>query len=112
MLDALESVRIVTADGNIIDASQSIQPDLFWAVRGAGSNFGIITSAIYKTYKASNNGQILNADFVFSANANQSFWQILKSFDYSLPSRLALTAVAFYDRAHQQVKYLDELISN
>lgn len=111
MLDALESVRVVTADGKLVEASKTQHPDLFWAIRGAGSNFGIVTSATYKVYNASNNKQVMNADFVFSASVNQSFWQIMKSFDYTLPSQLALTAVAFYDRVNNQVRYLNRMRS-
>ena len=108
MLDALESVRVVTADGNLLEASKNKHQDLFWAIRGAGSNFGIVTSATYKVYDASNDGKAMNADFVFPADANQTFWQLMKDFDDTLPSRLALTAVAFYDRVHSQVRYKDE----
>jgi len=43
-LDNLLSVDIVTADGELRVASASENPDLFWAVRGAGSNFGVVTS--------------------------------------------------------------------
>jgi FAD/FMN-containing dehydrogenase len=43
-LDNLISVEIVTADGQVRTASATENPDLFWAVRGAGSNFGAITS--------------------------------------------------------------------
>jgi FAD/FMN-containing dehydrogenase len=43
-LDNLLSVEIVTADGQVRTASQTENPDLFWAVRGAGSNFGVVTS--------------------------------------------------------------------
>ncbi|KAK4697082.1 hypothetical protein P7C71_g938, partial [Lecanoromycetidae sp. Uapishka_2] len=102
MLDALQSVRVITADGRALDASKTQHSDLFWALRGAGSNFGIVTSATYKVYDASNNRQTMNADFVFSASANHTFWEIMKTFDYTLPSRLALTAVAFYDRVNRQ----------
>lgn len=108
MLDALESVQVITADGKLFEASKNEYPDLFWAIRGAGSNFGIVTSAVYTVYDASNNGQTMNADFLFPASANQNFWQIMKDFDDALPSRLALTAVAFYDRLHNQVRYLNE----
>ena len=104
MLDALESVRIVTADGELVEASKTQHPDLFWAIRGAGSNFGIVTSATYKVYDATNNAEAVNADFVFPASTNHSFWQAMKDFDITLPSRLALTAVSFYDRVHNQVR--------
>ena len=43
-LDNLRSVQIVTADGQIRTASEDENADLFWAVRGAGANFGVITS--------------------------------------------------------------------
>jgi len=108
MVDSLKSVRMITASGELVEASKDQNADLFWAIRGAGSNFGIITSATYTVYDASNNAQVMNADFVFPASANQSFWQIMKEFDDTLPSRLALTAVAFYDRIHGQVSHLDE----
>jgi len=41
--DNLRSVQIVTADGQLRNASASENPDLFWAVRGGGGNFGIVT---------------------------------------------------------------------
>ncbi len=43
-LDNLRSVDIVTADGQLRVASATENPDLFWAVRGAGPNFGVVTS--------------------------------------------------------------------
>jgi len=42
-VDNLRSVRIVTADGRVRIADRSEDPDLFWAVRGGGGNFGIVT---------------------------------------------------------------------
>lgn len=42
-IDCLRSVEIVTADGQVRTASATENPDLFWAVRGAGSNFGVVT---------------------------------------------------------------------
>ncbi len=42
--DNLKSVQIVTADGTLQRASESENSDLFWAVRGGGGNFGIVTS--------------------------------------------------------------------
>jgi FAD/FMN-containing dehydrogenase len=42
-IDQLISVDLVTAAGEFLTASADINPDLFWGVRGAGSNFGIVT---------------------------------------------------------------------
>ncbi|HVG82528.1 MAG TPA: FAD-binding oxidoreductase [Methylomirabilota bacterium] len=47
-LDNLRSVEIVTADGEVRTASADENPDLFWAVRGGGGNFGVVASFEYK----------------------------------------------------------------
>ncbi len=43
-IDNLVSVEVVTADGQVRTVSRTENPDLFWAMRGAGSNFGVVTS--------------------------------------------------------------------
>jgi FAD/FMN-containing dehydrogenase len=43
-LDNLRSVELVTADGKILRVSAESEPDLFWAVRGGGGNFGVASS--------------------------------------------------------------------
>src|SRR5215510_4004959 len=43
-LDNLLSVELVTAEGRVLRASRDEEPDLFWAVRGGGGNFGVATS--------------------------------------------------------------------
>ena len=49
-LDNLRSVELVTADGQVVRASKDEQPDLFWAVRGGGGNFGVATSFEYQLH--------------------------------------------------------------
>jgi len=46
-LDNLRSAELVLADGRVVTASTDELPDLFWAIRGGGGNFGIATSLEY-----------------------------------------------------------------
>ncbi|ROV95550.1 hypothetical protein VSDG_05265 [Cytospora chrysosperma] len=49
-LDCLLSCEVVLASGEIVTASKAENPDLFWALRGAGHNFGIVTSFTSEAY--------------------------------------------------------------
>jgi FAD/FMN-containing dehydrogenase len=47
-IDRLRAVTLVTADGDAIRASDDDHPDLFWAIRGGGGNFGVVTGFEYE----------------------------------------------------------------
>jgi FAD/FMN-containing dehydrogenase len=49
--DNLLSVDLVTAEGTMVTASEEQEPDLFWAMRGAGANFGIATSFEFRLHE-------------------------------------------------------------
>jgi FAD/FMN-containing dehydrogenase len=49
-IDQLLSVRLVTAEGEVVKASESENPDLFWGVRGGGGNFGIATEFEFRLH--------------------------------------------------------------
>jgi FAD/FMN-containing dehydrogenase len=48
--DNLLAVELVTADGDVLRADPTSHPDLFWALRGGGGNFGVATSFIFRLH--------------------------------------------------------------
>ncbi|KAK8131613.1 FAD-binding domain-containing protein [Apiospora sp. TS-2023a] len=103
LVDQLVSARVVTADGQIVEASNTSHPDLFWGIRGAGANFGVLTSATYKLSPIVNGGNMYSYDMVFPAEKSKEYWKILASFDdgkSALPAKLAVvTSVEYDDKA-------------
>jgi FAD/FMN-containing dehydrogenase len=86
-IDNLLSADLVTADGRLLRASSLENPDLFWALRGGGGNFGVVTSFEFRAHELEGNVVGGNLDFPFdqarsilravveiSARASDDFW--------------------------------------
>ncbi|KAF2798629.1 FAD-binding domain-containing protein, partial [Melanomma pulvis-pyrius CBS 109.77] len=95
LLDSLLNVKMVTADGKIITASETVNKDLFWAIRGAGFNFGTILEATYSIYDETA-PLVLNADFLFAPNASRAILEFFKTFENKLPAKLSFVLLAGY----------------
>ncbi|KAI0879965.1 FAD-binding domain-containing protein [Annulohypoxylon maeteangense] len=93
--DALVSVRLVTANGDLIEVSRNSHPDLFWAIRGAGANFGIVTSATYKVHPLTDGGDVFVAEFLVSSEHISKYFEAVESMS-PLPAELAsITILGF-----------------
>lgn len=103
MIDALESVQLVTAEGELVTASKTENADLFWGLRGAGWNFGIVVEATFEVYDATWGGDVLEGDMRFPASLNESYWKALAALDETLPDILSITTVLSYSAATNSV---------
>ncbi len=64
--DNLVSAQLVTADGSLLTASESESEDLFWAIRGGGGNFGVVTSFEYRLHPV---GKVLGGMALYAPTA-------------------------------------------
>jgi FAD binding domain/Berberine and berberine like len=87
--DSVVEAEVVTADGDVLKASADENPDLYWAIRGGGGNFGIVTSFTFELHP-------LGPEVAFSATFYpiEEYAQILRGFrDYLEGAPEEVTAV-------------------
>lgn len=97
MIDNLLDVEMITATGDQVKASAKENQELFWGMRGAGFNFGIVTSATYRIYDRRNGGQVFLTDLILPFTAGDSIMQILKGWEEDQPAGLSVAAVCAYN---------------
>ncbi|KAF2237159.1 Glucooligosaccharide oxidase [Viridothelium virens] len=66
MADSLLTARVVLANGTAVSVSDTQHPDLFWALKGAGHNFGIVTSFTYRTFDPPEHAGFAHARYIFT----------------------------------------------
>ena len=87
--DNLLGVEIVTADGRVLNANARENPDLFWAVRGGGGNFGVVTSFEYRLHPL---GKILFGPVIHPLERARDVLRFYRNFVEGAPDELTTDA--------------------
>lgn len=85
-LDNVKSVDIVTADGQLRHASAEENSDLYWAVRGGGGNFGIVTGFEFGLHPMQR--QIVGGDLVFPIERARELLEFYAEYSQEAPDEL------------------------
>lgn len=99
ILDALKSVKIITGTGELLTASETENSDLFWGIRGAGMNYGIILSATYQVYDLTSQN-VMVADIDLPLNKSGELIDYLKGYGDQLPEKLSIVLRSSYSAAN------------
>ncbi|MFC2053405.1 FAD-binding oxidoreductase [Chloroflexota bacterium] len=89
--DNLISAEIVTADGELLTANATENPDLFWGIRGGGGNFGIATSFKYQLHPVG--PEVLAGMVIHPLDAAGDVLRFFRDFTASTPEELGAAAV-------------------
>jgi FAD/FMN-containing dehydrogenase len=84
-VDRIRSMEVVTADGEVITASASEHPDLFWAIRGGGGNFGVATSFEVELHPA---GMVYGGAIFYDASEAATVLPAFARYAVSAPDEL------------------------
>jgi FAD/FMN-containing dehydrogenase len=90
-IDNLLSAEVVLASGAVVTASKETNPDLFWAIRGGGGNFGVVTSFEYRTHPLAS---VLGGPVLHPLDAARELLSFYREFSSDVPDELG-TQVAF-----------------
>ncbi|KAG9511558.1 hypothetical protein KCV07_g10092, partial [Aureobasidium melanogenum] len=106
IIDSLLSVRIMLPNTTVVEASENMNPDLFWGLRGAGWNFGFVLNATFRVYDEVPNGLHLNADLLYPANTTGSLLQSLKDEAPNMPAALSIATGLSYNTVYNTTTLL------
>ncbi|UQC74785.1 FAD binding domain-containing protein [Colletotrichum lupini] len=88
--DNMVSCKMVLADGSVVLVSENSNPELFWAIRGAGHNFGIALEATFRVYPQANKGIHCTWDLEYTVEQCDSVFETLNSVHEVMPANLAI----------------------
>jgi len=90
-VDDLEEVEIVSADGTVRRASRTENDDLFWALRGGGGNFGVVTEFVYRLHEVG--PQVTGGLMAWQATRAEEVLDTYRQITESAPRELTLVSV-------------------
>jgi FAD/FMN-containing dehydrogenase len=85
--DNLLSVELVNADGTVLNVTAESDPDLFWALRGGGGNFGVATSLEYRLHPLS---EVVGGLVAHPFEAARDVLRFYREFTQSVPDELTV----------------------
>ena len=88
-VDNLLSAEVVLASGEVVTASDETDPDLFWAIRGGGGNFGVVSSFEFRAHPVTN---VLSGPIMHSLDAAPELLAFYRDFCTDLPDELGTQA--------------------
>lgn len=92
--DNLLQADVVTAEGQFVSASATENEDLFWAIRGGGGNFGIVTSFKFRLHAVG--PRVLAGPVVYAAEEGDSVLQAYREFVADAPDELGTVVILRY----------------
>src|SRR5689334_10023904 len=91
--DNMVAADVVTADGRVVRASASENPDLFWALRGGGGNFGVVTSFEFQLHEVST---VLGGMLIYPLDRAPDVLHLYREVTRSAPDPLTVFAAMMH----------------
>ena len=96
-VDNLLSADVVLADGSFVTADEHTNSDLFWALRGGGGNFGVVTSFTFRCHDLGENGIVIGGpvlyDFADTAEVMRWYRELVPSLPEELSGWICLMTI-------------------
>ncbi|KAH7380286.1 FAD binding domain-containing protein [Phaeosphaeria sp. MPI-PUGE-AT-0046c] len=119
--DTIRNYELVTANGDLINVNQESHPDLYWALRGGGNNFGIVTHFDYETFPQ---GDVFAGNLLYDVEHKDAAMKAFNTYSNHgdpkaatwmsiawLEGRKLMSALAMYSAPDPDAKVLQSYLS-